>query len=165
MYDGQMPVLPASEHTLSELLRRSGEVIQEADDHAVRINRRDGNDLVIMRADQVEGVRETFEISTGILKWIAEREPAMLDDLLLEVFPWVKFLPEEDRRDFAAEFITSLRASVAVGSFDQLQTEILQWRNTAFVWSKPGVLHAVQRIPDAESAGEAVPDPEEAASV
>ncbi|MBI4897414.1 MAG: hypothetical protein HY827_03500 [Actinobacteria bacterium] len=139
-----MATVAYTEHTLSDFLRKSGDVLRDVDERAVLLRRRDGADLILLRADHESETRETIELSAQVLNWLSHSQPENFADALLEIFPWTTFLPEEDRSEFASDFIRTLRACVSIGTFDALQAEIAQWRNTAYVWSKPELLSALQ---------------------
>ncbi|MGB4779683.1 hypothetical protein [Microbacterium sp.] len=56
---------------------------------------------------------------------------------LVSTLPWVAFLPEDDRRAFAAEAAETLRACASIGRYTAFATLIEDWRNTAEIWSDP----------------------------
>lgn len=160
MYDTGMATVDYTEHNLSYFLRKSGDVLRDLDDRGVLLKRRDGADLILLRADQESENRETIELSSLVLSWLSHAQPETLSDVLLEIFPWTTFLPENDRAEFASDFVQTLRACVSMGSFEVLQTEIAQWRNTAYVWSKPELLNSLQGDVADDGLGEPVVRPE-----
>ncbi|MGB1583391.1 MAG: hypothetical protein ACPHCI_06345 [Solirubrobacterales bacterium] len=160
MYDTEMATMTYTEHTFSDFLRKSGDVLRDVDEHTVLLRRRDGVDLILQRADHESETRETIELSTLVLNWLSHAQPETLSDALLEIFPWTSFLPPTDRAEFASDFMQTLRACVSIGSFDALQAEIAQWRNTAYVWSKPELLSALQGEVADEGLGKPVGMPE-----
>jgi hypothetical protein len=50
--------MAAYERNFSDLLRKSGEVLDKVDRHDVPLHRRDGHDLLLVRADREETVRD-----------------------------------------------------------------------------------------------------------
>jgi len=72
-----------------------------------------------------------------------------LQSIILMLFPWARNLPAKDRRQFAAEAATQLRASVAARSFRQFQQTIDDWKNTADIWSDATLARALNEDVDA----------------
>jgi len=50
-------------------------------------------------------------------------------------FPWIEFLDEELRRQFAGDFLRTARACASVGHFDRLAIVVANWRETALAYS------------------------------
>src|SRR5215218_8722794 len=98
------------ERNLSDFLRKSGDVLEEVDHHDVLLRRRDGHDVLLVRADREQTIREAVDLSSALLARMAREHTAELAETLSEVLPWIEFLPEDDRREFAAEFIATARA-------------------------------------------------------
>ncbi|MBK5229630.1 MAG: hypothetical protein JJE27_00505 [Thermoleophilia bacterium] len=151
------------EINFSDLLRKSGEVLREVEDHDVLLRRRDGADLILVRADREAGVRGAAGVSTTFLSWFARTHVDELISGLPEVFPWTDFLLEGDRRKFADEFVRTLAACESLGSFDHLSVLIDQWRNTAYVWSRPELLETLRSDAASEDFDEPVASPAVAA--
>lgn len=153
-------VSAAVERNLSDFLRRSGEVLREVEDHDVLLRRRDGADLMLVRADREEIVRDTVGLSSGFLSWFARAHASTLTAGLPEVLPWARFLTQDDRELFARELVETLEACASLDSYDQLAILLHQWRNTAYVWSRPELLQALRTDAAAEAYDEPVPAPE-----
>jgi hypothetical protein len=143
------------ERNFSDLLRRSGDVLREVEDHDVLLRRRDGADLMLVRADREEIVRDTVGLSSGFMSWFARAHVRELVAGLPEVLPWLRFLPDGDRETFSREFVETLEACSSLDSYDQLGVLLHQWRNTAYVWSRPELLQALTT----EHADEAYDEP------
>lgn len=133
------------EHNFSEFLRKSGDILREVEDHDVLLRRRDGADLMLVRADREAVVRDTVGLSSSLLGWFARTHARELAEGLPEALPWLHFLPERDRAEFAEELVRMLEACISLGSFDRLGALLNQWRNTAYVWSRPELLEALRR--------------------
>lgn len=132
-----------SEVSWSDLLNKPTPTVErlEADRHrALRIRRRDGEDLVLITASRASQEHELVEITRRLL-FAVMRDPALrshhLVDLLPAVFPWVRFLPQDDLVLFLEELIAVFDASVELGNPAPALTVIAQWRNTAEVWADP----------------------------
>lgn len=53
-------------------------------------------------------------------------------------------MPEGDLETFAREFVDILEACISLGSYDQLGVLLGQWRNTAYVWSRPELVRELR---------------------
>lgn len=62
---------------------------------------------------------------------------------LMSTLPWTSFLPEEDRRSFAAEIAETLQACASVGRYTAFATLIEDWRATAEIWSDPALARSL----------------------
>jgi hypothetical protein len=132
------------ERSLSDFLRKSGEVLDEVDEHDVLLRRRDGHDVLLVRADREEVVREAVDISSNLLVQVARAHAHELANGLRDRLPWLRFLPDSDQEQFIADFIGTAQACSSLGSFDQLGVLIAQWRNTAYAWSRPELRSALE---------------------
>lgn len=56
---------------------------------------------------------------------------------LAAALPWVAFLPQRDREQFAVESADTLRACASIGRYAAFSDLIEDWRNTAAIWSDP----------------------------
>jgi hypothetical protein len=63
---------------------------------------------------------------------------------LPDVLPWLRFLPDDDRETFTGEFVQTLEACISLDSYGLLGVLLQQWRNTAYVWSRPELLRALK---------------------
>jgi len=70
-------------------------------------------------------------------------------DEFTQVFPWVGFLPAEDKTEFVKETASTLRACASIGRFTALENMIDDWRNTAEIWSDPALASALTAPVDA----------------
>jgi hypothetical protein len=147
------------ERNLSDFLRKSGDVLREVEEHDVLLRRRDGADLMLVRADREEVVRDTVGLSSGFMSWFARAHAPEFLAGLPDVLPWLRFLPDDDREAFSRELVQTLEACISLDSYDQLGVLLHQWRNTAYVWSRPELLRALGADHAAEGHDEPVPAP------
>ena len=115
----------------SDLSRDSKSVSAAADHGPVTITRRDGEDLILERASVVEHRRAGFRLAAQVIAAALRESPVSFTERLKAPFPWIRFLPEPYRDDFAAELLEVTRACAAVSVFDDLATTIHAWQSTA----------------------------------
>lgn len=144
--------------TFSKFLRDSGEAVKSAEKGTIRLERRDGEDLILRLADRDDSEREGLRLAVALLaRALAETDLRTRADVLEDVFPWIMFLPKEDQAEFAREVIDSIKASSAIDRPDLIATLVTQWKNTAEVWADPDLRTRLESGPD--PAGEAIPHP------
>ena len=127
------------EHTLSHMLRNSGDVIAEAEHQDVVLRRRDGADLFLSLRSREESVRSALGVLARLMVAasldlsIRERVASALTASL----PWTSFLPAEERGEFFDALIMKAAACVELGTFEPLARLIDGWRATAEVYGVP----------------------------
>ncbi|NUT07630.1 MAG: hypothetical protein HOV76_29585 [Hamadaea sp.] len=133
-----MTTVPLESVPFSELLReptRTAERLLRT--RALRLRRRDADDLVLMSADRAEREGEVVDLTTRLLSEIARNDPHLLADLLPRVLPWVQFLPVEAVGEFAKEFVAVAAAASDLGNMASVSVVLTAWRNTAEAYSDP----------------------------
>jgi hypothetical protein len=127
------------EHTLSHMLRNSGDVIAEAEHQDVVLRRRDGADLFLGLRSREESVRSALGVLARLLV-AASLDPTIRDRVasaLTASLPWTSFLPPEGRAEFVVALTTKAAACVELGTFEPLARLIDGWRATAEVYGVP----------------------------
>jgi hypothetical protein len=75
-----------------------------------------------------------------MLTELTNREPgvlAMAVNVLPQVFPWVRYLPEDARQEFAAEWVDALNAGASIGSGAEVAVLVSAWKSTAEICADP----------------------------
>jgi hypothetical protein len=132
---------------------------------ALRLRRRDADDLVVMSATRAEREREVIELTARLLSSLALHPDghALLQELLPDVLPWTRFLPAADRHLLVREFIDVTKAAASVDNVSPIAQLLVEWRHTAEVHADPE-LHALLSTPRGEDHGPvAPPDPQDGA--
>lgn len=126
--------MPAALHSTvrsSELSRNSAAVFAAAEQGPVHITRRDGEDFVLARSDDVERERRALRVAANLVAASLSQTGQPLGERLRQQFPWVEFLAPADRETFATEIIDVTRACAAVSQFGPLLVTFDAWRSTA----------------------------------
>ena len=145
------------ERPFSDLLRKPKEVTDDLEQGDVLLRRRDEPDLRLSRADREAQRVDTFSAIGRALRNLAVHNPAALADALGDAFPWVEFLPEDDRRLFLDEFSRVVMAAAALDDYEALGQLVREWRATAEVHADPKLARRLRRA--VEAAGEPVAAP------
>lgn len=116
----------------SELSRNPASVFRAVEEGGpVHITRRDGEDLVLSRAQDDERERRALAVAAQIIAGSLAAGPGELATRLVEQFPWAALLRPGDRQAFASEIVEVTRACAAVGRFERLLITFEAWRSTA----------------------------------
>ena len=115
---------------------------------ALRLRRRDADDLVVMSAARAEREQEVIELTARLLSSLVRHADgqALLQELLPKVLPWVRFLPATDRHALVQEFIDVTEAATSVDNVSPIAQLLVEWRHTAEVHADPE-LHALLSAP------------------
>jgi hypothetical protein len=144
----------------SELARDPKSVAAIADQHEVRVKRRDGADLLLVRADHHQNRHSAAGIAARAMRSVFRHAgPDLVADALLDEFPWIAVLPKSDRAEFVQEFIQAINASADLGQWSLLGQLMHEWANTAIVHANPE-LHRTLSEPTTGDFGP-VPNPME----
>lgn len=143
----------ASTHDVSwsDLLQQPRDTVaklEQGRERALRVHRRDGDDLVLTTAARASQDNEMVGIAVRLLVAIMN-DPATrahhLVDLLPKVFPWVRFLPEEDRIPFIQELVDVMAASDELHTPAPVLQVVTEWRHTAEAHADPELTATLRR--------------------
>ncbi|MFC3891950.1 hypothetical protein ACFOWZ_10725 [Lentzea rhizosphaerae] len=158
----------AAEINFSELSNKPADSVrklQAAPNQTLLVHRRgDEEDLVLTTASRAEEVREVVSFTTSLFVALirhSEEARGMIAELTPTVFPWVRFLPPEEREHFIVELVEILEASNSLGTPAPVVQLITEWKHTAEVWADPRLVETFTRD-DGEDDDEEVPEPGDA---
>jgi hypothetical protein len=111
---------------------------------ALRLRRRDADDLVLMSADRAQQEGEVIDLTARLLAGVlADRGGAdLIRQVLPAALPWVQFLPGAAVDELAADFVVTVRAAAALNNMAPVSQLLAEWRHTAEVYADPE-LHAI----------------------
>lgn len=139
----------------SELSRNSREVFQAADEGPVVVTRRDGDDLILAKREDVETEREGVELASHLVAASLAPGDLPFAERLGAVFPWMEFLSDAGRAEFADEIVRVARACASVRRYERLLITLTAWQETADAMAAGYGDQSVEWLVE----GEAVPDP------
>lgn len=151
--------MSVSEFNFTQLLREPGEVVGHLEEGDVLIRRRDGSDLVVSLAERGEERREALRMLSHLLARLTDVKGGakIVADAIVREFPWVRFLPQEDSRQFVDEFVRTADACAEIDMVEPLVRLVREWKSTASVWADPELAQRLQE--PAVGDGEVVPVP------
>lgn len=137
------------EVTWSELLREGNEVVAKlGHQRRLLVHRRDADDLVLTTAVRVAQEDELLHVTTRFLVELIQApagRSSYFPELVSRVFPWVRFLPEADRTEFARELVDVMKACEDIDTTAPILQTIAEWRHTAEAHADPVVAGALRR--------------------
>ena len=118
--------------------------LEESPRRRIRLDRRDGSDLILESAERAEAEDEALDMASRLFFSLVKNDDGARALLLAlpDVFPWVQFLTTEGVRAFLVELVDTTRACAAVGNMAALEPVIAAWRETAEIRSDPELLKA-----------------------
>jgi hypothetical protein len=118
--------------------------LEESPRRRIRLDRRDGEDLILESAAYAEAEDEALSMASRLFFSLVKHDPGAHALLLslADVFPWVRFLPTEDVRAFLVELVETIRACADLGNMAAIAPLIAAWRGTAEIYSDPELLRA-----------------------
>lgn len=149
----------ATEVQWSELQRDPRGVAALADQGDVRVRRRDGVPLLLVREDSAEAAAVgAVSAARALRNALAHLSPDEAVGSLVEEFPWLDVMPEADRRLFATDFVRAVAASAELGRWSVLAQVIIEWRATAAVHADPAMAGELTRPLDDDLGPVPAPD-------
>jgi hypothetical protein len=136
----------------SELLHHPAATAERLDSvRALRLRRRDADDLALMRIEQLERDGSVVELATSLLAGLVRSENIeVIRRLLPDAVPWVAFLPEADFDAFLTELVAVSRGAAALGNLAPVAVLLTQWRHSAEAYADPVLLEILTREPEGD---------------
>jgi hypothetical protein len=128
----------------SSFLRGPSQVLPSLADSDVVLERRDEENLVLMRAERFEATATGLRVAARSLAVLARRQLEYAEELLSEELPWLTWLPPVERHACVRELLADLVAGADTGHFTPFARNLASWRSTAEVWSDPMLARSLQ---------------------
>ncbi|WP_067838232.1 hypothetical protein [Nocardia lijiangensis] len=129
---------------------------------ALRLRRRDADDLALMRVSQLDAEGTVVDFTARLLAGLTRRLGAdAMREVLPDAVPWVTFLPAEDVDQFLVELGAIAQGAAALENLAPLATLLAQWRHTAEVYADPALLALVSGEPEGDFGPVEPPGPGE----
>lgn len=114
---------------------------------ALRLRRRDADDLVLMSADRAEQEGEVVDLTARLLAGVLREHGGadLIRQVLPSVLPWMRFLPAGAVDELAAEFVATTYAAASVNNMAPVSQLLTEWRHTAEVYADPELYEILTR--------------------
>lgn len=144
--------MAAAEAPFSDLInkpRATLELLARSSAHSIRLRRRDDVDLVVTTASRYEQEHTVIRAAVRLFgALIRHRDAESMLKVLPDVFPWVGFLPAEQKSQFLAELVATLRAAEDIDNLAPVAQLIIEWQHTAEVYADPALLASLRQDAD-----------------
>lgn len=130
---------------LSHFLRYSGDVLEEVEKKDVHLDRRDGSDVILVKRDREESIRESLEMTVRTLDVVFRKRELRKEMLeaMTEALPWVSWLPAKELSVFFEDFSRTTQTCRATGNYEQLLKLINGWKSSAEIYHDPELLNSL----------------------
>lgn len=121
----------------STLINKQTSVFPALDDADVVLERRDAENLVLMRSERFQAMADGLTLAAKSLAVIARTNRSLAEDVFAEELPWLKWLPPEARSECVAELLDHLLAGADTGLLLPFARALREWKSTAEIYSDP----------------------------
>jgi hypothetical protein len=128
----------------SAFLRGPTRVLPSLVNADVVLERRDEENLVLMRAERFEASSMSLRIIARVFAMLARRDHGLAEELLADELPWLTWLPQAERASCVHELLADLLAGADTGLLTPFARNLVSWRSTAEVWADPQLAHESQ---------------------
>lgn len=134
------------EKNLSDLLNKpTATLARLGSTRQLVLHRRDDEDLVLTTAARAAQDSDVMTATSHMFSAMARttRGHDVILDVLPYAFPWVRYLPTRDLREFATELVETLSAAAEWGNTAAVAQLLTEWRHTAEVHADPELYAAL----------------------
>ncbi|TLF60634.1 hypothetical protein [Nocardia cyriacigeorgica] len=129
----------------SDLVRKQTSVFPLLEDADVLLERRDAENVVLMRNDRYTAMDGALRIAARSLSMVAKANREMAEEVFAEELPWLTWLPAEHRAEAVRELLDNLLAGADTGFYLPFMRELIAWKHTAEIWTDPSVVADLTR--------------------
>ena len=157
-----MTAVPADAN-LSDLLNKPKATLARlAGNRRLVLHRRDAEDLVITTAERAAADTAVVRDTTRLFREMMRKDPTVMTlavQVLPAVFPWVRHLNDDERQEFAAQWLEALEAAGELDNGAAVEGLVAAWQHTAEIIADPELFAILTREHDGSDYGP-VPPPE-----
>jgi len=151
---------PLEEVPFTELIQQPTRTTRRlASGRALRLRRRDAEDLVLMSAGRAQQEGEVVDLTARLLAGVLDERGGaeFIRRVLPAVLPWTRFLPPDAIDELATEFVDTIEAAAAVNNMTPVAQLLAEWRHTAEVYADPELYAALTRPHEGDHGAVPVP--------
>lgn len=133
----------------SDLSKHSADVFAEAENHPVKVTRRDGESLVLMSQREADAREQLLQLAAQLITVSLDDEGSLVARMS-NMFPWMLALSSRDQQTCAQDLIDAARASFSTGQPQLAIAELTSWRETSIAISAGLASRPVEWLDEAE---------------
>ena len=133
------------EHSFSEFLRKPNDVVAGLTDSDVVLRRRNAPALRLSQADRDDDRIEAFETLAKLLRNLAAHSPQIVETVVVDVFEWTVFLPDNDKKLFVDELTKMLVAAASLNNYSPVAQLLRESKATAEIHADPKLSHRLNK--------------------
>jgi hypothetical protein len=118
-------------------------VLEEVEKGDVLLHRRDGHDVMLVRADRERDVRASLAMFAQLLGALDHGMLLGLADRLPEIMAWTQFLPDGDRGLFLEDLARVVVGAAELQTIAPVTQCLREWMTTASVHADPALREAI----------------------
>ncbi|MFI5714501.1 hypothetical protein [Nocardia sp. NPDC051750] len=121
----------------STLINKQTSVFPALEDSDVILERRDAENLVLMRSERFDAMVQGLGLAARSLAIIAKTNRSLAEEVFAEELPWLTWLPADARPQCVTELLDQLLAGAATGLLLPFARAFGEWQSTAEIYSDP----------------------------
>jgi hypothetical protein len=129
----------------TDVLRDPKKVHEVVEKEDIVVARRGRSPIRITTDERSHAAAEGYDVAARILAELAPRMAQQLPEVFAHQFPWVRFLPDAEKLQFAKEFVDMTVACASIGNTRPLRELVEDWRRTATVHADPELAKELAR--------------------
>ncbi len=141
------------EHSFSEFLRKPNDVVAGLADSDVVLRRRNAPALRLSQADRDDDRIVAFETLAKLLRNLAAHSPQIVESVVVDVFEWTVFLPDNDIKLFVDELTKMLVGAASLNNYSPVAQLLREWKATAEIHADPKLANRLNKTIDDPDGG------------
>ncbi|MFI6870583.1 hypothetical protein [Nocardia sp. NPDC050406] len=138
----------------STLINKQTSVFPALDDADVILERRDAENLVLMRSERFDAMVKGLGLAARSLAIVAKGNRRLAEEVFAEELPWLVWLPADARPQCVAELLDHLLAGAETGLLLPFSRALREWQSTAEIYSDPDLTRRLRGPFDTAEAEE-----------
>lgn len=137
MFRATMPCMVTRTFPFSTLINKQTSVFPALDDADVILERRDAENLVLMRSERFQAMVDGLALAAKSLAVIARANRSLAEEVFAQELPWLRWLPPGARVECVTELLDHLLAGADTGLLLPFARGLREWKSTAEIYSDP----------------------------
>ncbi|MBG6214503.1 MAG: hypothetical protein LH475_00805 [Cryobacterium sp.] len=120
--------------SFTDLLRKPKDILALVNEGQVRITRRDGDDLVILRGHDLDVLQNGTALSSRLIRAIGRHQNDVVA-ALADLFAWTAEFTPAELSAYAAEIEQLVYSASELGTYERLLRAQQEWQETALAYA------------------------------